>query len=384
MNTQTTPVHLHLWHRDFWLVSLANLLLSMAVTMLIPVLPRWLSRVEGFLPHEIGIAMGVFGLGMFLPGVFCSFLVQHYRRNQVCVVAMLLLALCILPPVYLHPMDFYLVVSMRLAQGMAFGLALMVLTSTLVIDTCESSQRTEANHSATWFGRFALSLGPVASLIILQYADYRTALAVSVGCCVAAVVLVLIVHIPFRVPDDHLSVFSLDRFLLPSGWPLLLGMMPIVIAVGMLLALPFDAIFYGLMMVGFLLALLAQRFVFPDAELKSEVVSGLILIVASALILLFVPASVLSSPLLGLGLGIIGSRFLLFFIKLSNHCQRGTAQSTFLLGWESGLVVGIGIGYLCFDGQRDMLIGTSIVLVIGALFFYTLFLHQWFIVHKNR
>jgi MFS family permease len=356
----------------------------MSITMMIPVLPRWMMFVEGLSSQETGIAMGAFALGMFLPGAFCSFLVQHYRRNQVCVLFMLLLSLTLLPPVYLHPMDFRLVVLMRLAQGATYGLAMMVLMSTLVIDTCESYQRTEANHSSTWFGRFALALGPVAGLMLLEQFTFDTVLFVSACCCLVAVALVLMVHIPFRVPNDHLSLFSLDRFLLLSSWPLFLNLFLVMVATGLLFALPHDVTFWGMMMVGFLLALLAQRFIFPDAELKSEVVSGLVLLIASLLIMLFKPTSVLCSPLLALAIGIVGSRFLLFFIKLSFHCQRGTAQSTFFLTWESGLAIGIGLGYAIFEGDTSGLLITSLVLIIVSLLLYVGLIHQWFICHKNR
>jgi uncharacterized membrane protein YfcA len=89
-------------------------------------------------------------------------------------------------------------------------------------------------------------------------------------------------------------------------------------------------------------------------------------------------------PLLGLGLGILGARFVLFFIKLSRHCQRGTAQSSYLLGWESGLAVGIGMGYLVFDCDRDAILKTSLALVVAGLAIYTLFMHHWFLKNKNR
>ena len=46
MNTQNTPVHIRLWHRDFWLMAMANLLLTVAVYVLIPVMPKWLLQTE--------------------------------------------------------------------------------------------------------------------------------------------------------------------------------------------------------------------------------------------------------------------------------------------------------------------------------------------------
>ncbi|UKK47010.1 MFS transporter [Prevotella sp. E9-3] len=384
MNTQNTTVHLRLWHRNFWVIVIANLLLCMSVTMLIPTLPLWMLYKEGLTIAETGIAMGIFGIGVFLPGFVCSYLVQHYRRNLVCVWAILLLASTILFPLYVgqtSPVFFY---SIRMAQGVAFGLAQMVLASTLIIDTCDSSQRTEANHSTSWFGRFALSLGPLVGLLIYEVVNMEMVLFVASGCCIVASCLILAVHFPFRVPSDHLNKFSLDRFLLVKGWPLLVNMLPVMIAVGIVFSLPHTIYFYALMMVGFLLALLAQRYVFADADLKSEIISGLVLLISAILTMLFSPSSPLCAPLMALGLGIVGARFLLFFIKLSKHCQRGTAQSTFLLGWELGLSLGVGAGYLYFEGDKYSSLECSLGLLVVSLVLYVLFIHKWFITNKNR
>ena len=86
---------------------------------------------------------------------------------------------------------------------------------------------------------------------------------------------------------------------------------------------------------------------------------------------------------IGFSLGIIGSRFMLFFIKLSRHCQRGTSQSTFMLGWESGIAWGLGIGVAFFQGAAEPLLITALVLVVCAAVLYD-FTHNWFVKHKNR
>ena len=31
MNTQNTPVHVNLWHKDFWVLSLADMLLAVVM-----------------------------------------------------------------------------------------------------------------------------------------------------------------------------------------------------------------------------------------------------------------------------------------------------------------------------------------------------------------
>jgi hypothetical protein len=132
---------------------------------------------------------------------------------------------------------------------------------------------------------------------------------------------------------------------------------------------------------GFFLAILAQRFVFPEAELKSEILTGLILTGAA----LVIPTQQFLSPLfLGLGVGIIGARFLLFFIKLSRHCQRGTSQSMFMLSWETGLALGLFIGYSFLYQQPQTLCITALILIVVALLMYHFFTHRWYMTHKNR
>ena len=142
-----------------------------------------------------------------------------------------------------------------------------------------------------------------------------------------------------------------------------------------------------MVMVGFFVALLAQRFVFRDAELESEVITGLVLIGIAVLMMLTRHQAVVSfaAPMfIGFGLGIIGSRFLLFFIKLSRHCQRGTAQSTFFLAWEFGLALGIALGYGLLEQQIGPILQMSLCTTVAALLFYHFFTHNWYIRHKNR
>jgi len=158
MNTQNTPVHIKLWHRDFWMLVVANLLLTMTVYVLIPVFPLWLMQTENFTPLETGLSMGAFGLGLYLLGSQCSWLVQRFRRNVVCMWAIVAIAADVMLLWYLDGLrsefvEFWVILLHRLTLGAAFGLAQMVLSSTLIIDTCESFQRTEANHSAAWFSR---------------------------------------------------------------------------------------------------------------------------------------------------------------------------------------------------------------------------------------
>ena len=398
MNNQDTPVHIRLWHHDFWRLVIADLLLTMSVYMLIPTFPQWLLASQHLTPEQTGLSMAAFALGLYLLGAQCSWLVQRFRRNVVCMWAIVAMAVNVLLLGYFSLMaSFPIILLHRFCLGAAFGLAQMVLSSTLIIDTCESHQRTEANYGAAWFSRFALSLGPVAGLAValLPADNYLTALKchlsqmtpilfVSGIVALISVLLISRVTFPFRTPEEGVSVASLDRFFLPSSLVLFLNLLLISTVVGLTLSLSLSLSFYALMMGGFLLALLAQRFVFSNAELKSEVITGLILLLAALLVLLVYPFSLVPPLLMGTSVGVISSRFLLFFVKLSRHCQRGTSQSTYFLGWETGLALGLGLGYGLFLDSRDMLLYTSLAITVTALLMYHFLTHRWFMKHKNR
>ena len=393
MNTQNTQIHIKAWQRGFWFLAIANFLVAMSVYILVPVMPLWLMQDEGFTARDAGLAMGAFGVGMFTLGGFCSYLVQRYRRNMVCMDAILVMVICVslLGGFFDDGLSFmgkWWIFAQRILFGAVYGLAEMVLASTLVIDKSSSSMRTEANHSAAWFSRFAVALGPLCGLLVYWLGgSFRLVVMVSDACVIASLFLIRSVRFPFRAPEENTHVFSLDRFFLVQGTPLFVNIFLIMLPVGMLFSLSLPWMFYAMMMAGFLLALLAQRFVFRNAELKSEVVTGMILIIAAMQLMLTRRLDVIiyvAPTMIGLAIGIIGSRFLLFFIKLSRHCQRGTSSSSFLLGWESSIAVGIGLGYVAFIGNTNALLVCSQCISVLAFAMYLAFTHRWFLNHKNR
>ena len=108
---------------------------------------------------------------------------------------------------------------------------------------------------------------------------------------------------------------------------------------------------------------------------------------------------VLVPLLLGMGIGVIGSRFLLFYIKLAKHCQRGTSTSSFFLAWEFGLSLGIAIGFMFLEnaykqvpGVNNVIFNPTVheVLIPGMIFtglslvLYNFVVHPWYMKHRNR
>lgn len=165
MNTQNTPVHIRLWHKHFWCLALAYLLMSVSLYSFVPVLPSWLIDSQGGSAWQTALLLLCFAGGIWLSGGFCNFLTQCYKRNKVCQTSIMTAVMILAAHYYIVAeaivVPFWIIALLRLAFGATFGMAQMVLSGILVIDVCESYNRTEANYCMSWFYRLGLSLGPI-------------------------------------------------------------------------------------------------------------------------------------------------------------------------------------------------------------------------------
>lgn len=406
MDTQNTPVHIKLWHKDFWRLCFANLLLMSSVYMLVFAIPYFLIQ-ENFQQWQIGCVLLAYGLGLFLFGGFCSYLVQRYRRNMVCQLSILSVVVCHSVLYYLDTFwnikfSFEVLLVVRFLMGAFLGLAQMSLASTLVIDSCESFQRTEANYITSWFSRFSIAVGPLMACFVYNYLSMEYVFPIASVMALGAFLLVSRAKFPFKAPAEVLNVFSLDRFYLPQGTPLFINIILITFSAGLYFSQPHQAGVYLMVFGGLVLAFLAEKFVFADADLKSQIIVGLILL-ASAELISFgdqeFAVEIVVPTLLGFSMGIIGSRFLLFYIKLAKHCQRGTSVNSFFLAWELGLSLGLGLGFMFhnlparvhFDVDHPVynmveshMLHHALLFTIVSLLVYNFLVHPWYMKHKNR
>lgn len=391
MDTQNIPVHVRLWNKDFWLLAMANLLLVMSSYMLVGTIPLRMAE-RGYSIFQVALVMGVFFIGIYLFGSLSGYLVQRYRRKNVFNVSVLMLLAVTGVLYYLskqpyNSFDYTLLVGLRFMQGAFYGLSQLVLLSTLIIDTVEAVHRTEANHAATWFGRFALSLGPLAGILVYKSMIFGSVLLLSCICLLVSFVFVNLISFPFRMPSEEYSRFSCDRFLLKGSHWLFVNTALVTSVVGLLMSIEHSPRFYCLIMAGFFIAILAERFAFADADLRSEATTGMIVIGIAVLLMLTrsqASVSYVVPILLGFGVGVIGSRFLLFFIKMSDHCQRGTSQSTFLLAWETGIGVGLVVSYGLLKNEQQSILWACLGILVVSLLLYVTFIHSWYVRHKHR
>ena len=260
-----------LWTGNMVLLSLSNFLLYASLYMMLPALPLWMVRHWYCSYAEAGAAVAVFGLAMFLPGAFNSYLIDTFKRKSVCLVAMLLFVASSLLYPYVATVGFIALV--RAVQGGLFSVITMTTGSTLVIDVTASRRRTDANIAFSWVGRFGMVAGLALGIYIYPYWNFHHVVYTCVALGTLALLLILAVDVPFRAPL-RTSWFSLDRFLLPRTlWPAL-NMMMLSAVFGILIAHIYNELFYICILIGFI----------DTFKRKSVCLVAMLLFVASSLL----------------------------------------------------------------------------------------------------
>lgn len=386
-----------LWTVHFMRICVANLLLFISLYMLFPALSAEMADRLGVPVAQTGVIFLFFTLGMFLIGPFHAYLVDAYKRKSICLFSFVLMVAATAG--YAFVMNITELLLLSTVQGVAFGIA-STAGITLAIDITNSTLRSAGNVSFSWMARLGMILGIILGVWLDQNYAFKTLLIVSVATGVLGILAVAGVYVPFRAPIVT-KLYSFDRFLLLRSWVPAINMILITFVPGLLIPLvhPFlnDTMwgavpipFFTGVGAGYLVSLLLVHLfsVRPLSFLKEKtvrvVIIGLSLEILAVSLLMNsgFPVGV-SSVLLGLGLGLVMPEFLVMFVKLSYHCQRGTANTTHLLACEVGITLGIAVAcYMEMDTHRMLLMGQIAASV--ALLFFVLVTYPYYIRKKVR
>ena len=379
-----------LWTVHFMRICVANLLLFISLYVLFPVLPIEMSERLGLPVTETGVIFLFFTLGMFLIGPFHAYLVDAYKRKNVCLFSFALMVAATVG--YAFVTNITELILLSTVQGLAFGIA-TTAGITLAIDITNSTLRSAGNVSFSWIARLGMILGIILGVWFDQHYAFKTLLTVSVTTGALGILTVAGVYVPFRAPFVT-KLYSFDRFLLLRGWVPAINLILITFIPGLLIPLVHPSLndivlgdtgvsmpFFAGVGMGYLASLvIARLFILKEKTLRL-VIMGLGLEILAICLLKAGYSSGISSVLLGLGLGLIMPEFLVMFVKLSHHCQRGTANTTHLLAGEAGITLGIAVAcYMDTDTDQMFYIGQIVASV--ALLFFVLITYPYYIKKK--
>lgn len=294
---------------NFGWACAANFLLFASVYLMLPLLPLFAERQQGISLVRPWLLYLLFLGGMLLVGPFHAYLGDAYKRKGVLMLATLGVSLT--GAGYLFADTVLHLSLLVLLQGACFALA-STAGMTVAIDITPSARRTAGNRVYAWAARLGMFLAVMAVFILFPTGNFRMLAWGSSLSALLGFLSASLLYVPFRAPIG-LGVCSLDRFILPRAW--LPGL--------------------NLLLIAFVSGLLLPLFLLGDGCWG---------------MLPFVLLLCLTTP------------FIRMFVRLSHHCQRGTANSTCHLSVEAGLLLGFALA--------DYLIET-VSPSLGASFLYT-------------
>lgn len=381
-----------LWTSHFVRVSIANLLLFVSLYMLYPVLPVVMAdRLNVPIAHT-GLLYLFFTLGMLFVGPFYNYLIDACKRKDICMWAFAAMMAAVAGYSFVRNLTELLVLCFL--QGASFGLA-TTAGITLAIDVTNSSVRNAGNIVFSGASRMGMILGIALGVFLFGMHGFESLLYISVGIGALGILALSGVYVPFRAPIVT-RICSFDRFLLSRALLPALNLVLIAFVPGMLLPMllyspvnvsigTVSVPFFGVAAIGFLLTVLLVRLLFRGPlKMWIQIVVGLILMIVamacmSQIIFPQFTELLLAAILFGLSLGLIAPQFLTMFVKLSQHCQRGTANTTHLLAWEMGIAAGIATAcWMDVSVRPEKFYEIGTISIIAALLLFILVTYPYY------
>ncbi len=373
-----TAKPIRFWNRKYGVMCLVNLLVSISIFAHFPLFTYSIGRFGDQPALQSWCIMGL-SVGMFLLGPFNAYFVDAFRRKRVCEVSLVCLIICTI----VGSISSSLVMScfLLLLAGACFGVFEMSLGATLINDLSISKRRTATDYYFTWFGLFGLPLGAGLAVWGLHAIGVDNVYYVTLALQILSLLLLHPIKIPFRAPN-RVPLMSFDRFFHPGALLLMIALLPIAIVPGLFITGHWTYQLLFMMGGGFIIGFAIHRVFFMEADSRSDAVAGLILVMTAMLVVMHSAspnAYWVSSVFLGVGLGWFDSRMLLYFVKMADHCQRGTLQQTYIIT----LITGNCLGYVL--GMQDINVQLlSLILAAVSLIFYLTVVLRWFKHIKGR
>lgn len=309
-------------------MCIANLLLFASVYSLLPVLPCVMMSKLDINAVQVGFIFLAFALSMFLVGPFNAYLGDAFKRKSVFVCSTLVALGATLGYAFVDNYTHLLLLA--LVHGAAFGVA-ATAGITVAIDITTTTRRSAGNLCFAMAARLGMLVGIVAGVWMFRIEDFTAVAYLSVLCAVLSILLSLRVYVAFRAPIG-VGHCSFDRFLLVRALVPAINLLMMAFVAGVTLPLinqgDYNSLFF------------------------------------------FVVLMVLTVP------------FTKVFVKLSQHCQRGTANTTFHLFMDAGILTGVAV--CCFLSDKGVtqmplytdfqliykIVGISIL--VALIFFFAL------------
>ena len=342
-----------LWSSNYLNVCIANFLMACSFNLLMPSIPLYITEQIGVAQSQTGIVLASYAIALMFVRPFSGFIVDLYSRKKILLVAFSCYVLIFFG--YFWATTVMLFILVRFMHGITWGLS-TVSSSTLAIDVVPSERRAEGIGYYGTFMNVAMAIGPFIAIHIYNHYGFHILLWCAILMGALGIVTVSLIKAPEK-PKVERQKLSFDRFFLLRGWPIFLNQLlpcfawgtigPFVAQYGKQINIPNAGIFFLFWAGGIVASRVFAGKLVDKGKIHQVNVSAMTIVAVAFFIFASVHniyAFCISGLFIGVGFGMMFPALQTLYINMAENSQRGTANSTYLIGFDLGLALGMLVG----------------------------------------
>lgn len=373
-----------LWNRNFINACIAYLLTACSFFLFFPTIPLYLTDVLHINESKIGLVLSSYVLALLFVRPFSGFLVDIFPRKILYLIGIVSFMTIYIGYYFAVTVLFFVI--LRFVHGLFWGLS-SVSANTVAIDIIPSSRRSEG---IGFFGvnmNIAMAIAPFIGINIYRAYGFHFLITLALIMGIMAIIAILFIKVPRRErpPKEEKQPVSFDRFLLLKAMPIFFNQLFISFSWGTLGAY---AVLYGqeinisnpgyfflFMAAGIILSRINSGRLVDRGYVHQVIITAIcIVIVAFFTFSVFhnIYAFNISAFLIGIGYGLLFPALQTLYVNMAPASKRGTANSTYLTGFDLGVGAGLLIGGIIaekYHGFATLYLISSGLCII-ALFIY--------------
>lgn len=368
-----------LWTKDLVLIILVNLCVFTNHIMSLSTFPFFIQSLGGT-EAIAGICAAVFSFVAVIIRPFVGWWLDNGVRRAVLVIGLLLLGLAPLGYVFVPTL------SLAIALRMIHGVGLSFSNSTTATVASDVICRPRFAEGMGYFGMataLASAIAPALGLELMYGFGFQVLYATAAGIALLGLVLFMFIHAPkVEVPHKKLDLRTIiNRDSLPATVTMLVFMFTFgalenfVALFASENGLPSGSIYFLVMSAMLLLVRVTLGKLVDEKGEAFFVYSCNAAMLVAFLLLAFVPTTVtfiLSAILAGYAFGGLEPSLQSMAVHTADDASRGSANSTFLCGYDIGYGLGGGVAgsLITAAGYTTMWSVVSLACVVSVLIYF--------------
>ncbi len=374
-----------LWTRDFILISIASLFITMGFQMLLPVLPVFSAELGGS-DSWAGLVVGIFTISAVLMRPIAGRLLDKQGRRGVFILGLIVFLICVVA--YNWTSTISVLLMLRFIHGFGWG-ASSTASSTIASDVVPKSRLGEGMGYFGLTSTLAMAIAPALGLEILGGYGFNAVFYISAGVVLISIFIALLIkyHKPDVVPKSDSDGFPKSG---KAGIFERSAILPAVVIFFITMTygaiVSFIALYagqkqvenIGLFFTVYAAALLISRPYFGRLTDRKgtpfAVLPGILCVIVSMSLIYFansLMAFLIAGFIYGIGFGAVQPALQAMSVRKVDNTRRGAANATFFLGFDLGIGAGAILWGIIAEhlGYQLIYLLAIIPAVVGALIY---------------